>query len=113
MKGAGPQLMSPNSGTVSHSARPWRTDFLHRDVEDVRHKIAVEAQRTRLLPRRPRKALVIMIKDKNNKYAATETWGWQAWADPNKPLITDPTKQCFECHQAKKDKDYAYSTHLP
>ncbi len=60
------------------------------------------------------KALVIMIKDKN-KYAATGGWGWQAWAggDPSKPLVTDATKQCFECHQAKKDRDYVYSTYIP
>jgi hypothetical protein len=62
----------------------------------------------------PVKALVIMTKDKN-KYAATGGWGWQAWAggDPNKPLVTDAAKQCFECHQAKKDQDYVYSTYIP
>jgi hypothetical protein len=25
----------------------------------------------------------------------------------------DPTKQCFECHQPKKDQDYVYSTYIP
>jgi hypothetical protein len=23
------------------------------------------------------------------------------------------TKQCFECHQPKKDQDYVYSTYIP
>ena len=60
------------------------------------------------------KALVIMTKDKT-KYAATGGWGWQAWAggDPKKPVVTDATKQCFECHQPKKDQDYVYSTYIP
>jgi hypothetical protein len=62
----------------------------------------------------PRKATAIMLKDKK-KYASTGGWGFQAWAggDPTKPLVTDPTKQCFECHQPKKDQDYAYSTYIP
>jgi hypothetical protein len=27
--------------------------------------------------------------------------------------VTDATKQCFECHQPKKDQDYVYSTYIP
>ena len=59
------------------------------------------------------KALVIMVKDK--KYASTGGWGWQALAggDPKKPLVTDPAKQCFACHQPRKDQDYVYSTYIP
>ena len=62
----------------------------------------------------PRKVTAMMLKDKK-KYASTGGWAFQAWAggDPKKPLVTDPTKQCFECHQAKKDQDYAYSTYIP
>jgi hypothetical protein len=62
----------------------------------------------------PRKAVAIMLKDKK-KYASTGGWGFQAWAggDSTKPLVTDPTKQCFECHQARKDQDYVYSTYIP
>jgi hypothetical protein len=62
----------------------------------------------------PRKATAIMLKD-NKKYASTGGWGWQAWAggDPAKPIVTDATKQCFECHQARKDHDYVYSTYIP
>ena len=62
----------------------------------------------------PRKLTAIMLKDRK-KYASTGGWGFQAWAggDPTKPLVTDPTKQCFECHQARKDQDYVYSTYIP
>jgi hypothetical protein len=62
----------------------------------------------------PRKATAIMLKDKK-KYASTGGWGFQAWAEGNqtKPLVTDPVKQCFECHQPKKDQDYVYSTYIP
>jgi len=62
----------------------------------------------------PRKATAIMLKNKK-KYASTGGWGFQAWAggDPTKPFVTDPTKQCFECHQPKKDQDYVYSTYIP
>jgi hypothetical protein len=62
----------------------------------------------------PLKALTIMVKD-SKMYASTGGWGFQAWAggDPNKPIVTDATKQCFECHQPKKDHDYVYSTYIP
>jgi hypothetical protein len=45
--------------------------------------------------------------------------GFARWAagpaagDPSKPIVTDATKQCFECHQPKKDQDYVYSTYIP
>ena len=53
----------------------------------------------------PRKATAIMLKD-NKKYASTGGWGFQAWAggDPTKPLVTDPTKQCFECHSRRRTR---------
>jgi hypothetical protein len=62
----------------------------------------------------PLKALTIMVKD-SKMYASTGGWGYQAWAggDPSKPIVTDPTKQCFECHTPKKDQDYVYSTYIP
>jgi hypothetical protein len=61
-----------------------------------------------------RKATAIMLKDKK-KYATTGGWGFQAWAggDATKPLVTDPAKQCFGCHQPKKNQDYVYSTYIP
>jgi len=60
-----------------------------------------------------RKALATMVKD-SKKYAATGGWGFQVWGggDPKKPVVNDPAKQCFECHQPKKDQDYVYSTYL-
>ena len=33
--------------------------------------------------------------------------------DPKKPRVTDAAKQCFACHQPKKDQDYVYSTYIP
>ena len=61
-----------------------------------------------------RKALAIMVKDAK-KYASTGGWGFQLWAsgDANKPMVTDASKQCFACHQPKKDQDYVYSTYIP
>jgi len=61
-----------------------------------------------------RKALGIMVKDKK-KYASTGGWGFQLWlgGDPQKKVVTDATKQCFECHVPKKDQDYVYSTYIP
>jgi Cytochrome P460 len=61
-----------------------------------------------------RKALAIMVKDAK-KYASTGGWGFQLWdgGDLKKPLVTDAAKQCFACHQPKKDQDYVYSTYIP
>jgi hypothetical protein len=61
-----------------------------------------------------RKGLAVMVKD-SKKYASTGGWGFQFWpgGDPNKPFVTDAAKQCFECHQPKKDNDYVYSTYIP
>jgi Cytochrome P460 len=62
----------------------------------------------------PRKALAVMVKD-SKKYASTGGWGFQLWegGGPKRPVVTDATKQCFECHQPKKDQDYVYSTYIP
>jgi hypothetical protein len=62
----------------------------------------------------PLKGLAVMAKD-SNKYAATGGWGFQFWlgGDANKPIVTDAAKQCFECHQPKKNQDYVYSTYIP
>ena len=60
------------------------------------------------------KGLAVMAKDPK-KYASTGGWGFQFWVggDPNKPFVKDPVKECFECHQPKKDQDYVYSTYIP
>jgi Cytochrome P460 len=61
-----------------------------------------------------RKGLAVMLKDAK-KYATTGGWGFQLWAegDPKKPVVTDAAKQCFACHEPKKDQDYVYSTYIP
>ena len=61
-----------------------------------------------------RKALAVMVKD-SKKYASTGGWGFQFWAegDAKKPQVTDAAKQCFACHEPKKDQDYVYSTYIP
>jgi len=61
----------------------------------------------------PRKALAVMVKDAQ-KYATTGGWGFQLFAggDPKKPMVTDATKQCFECHMPQKTQDYVYSTYI-
>ena len=48
------------------------------------------------------------------KYASTSGWGFQFFEgrDPKKPQVTDAAKQCFACHQPKKDQDYVYSTYI-
>jgi len=61
-----------------------------------------------------RKALAVMLKDAK-KYSSTGGWGFQLFdgGDPKKPLVADAAKQCFACHQPKKDQDYVYSTYIP
>jgi len=60
-----------------------------------------------------RKAIPVMVKD-SKKYPSTGGWGFQAWAggDPAKPIVNDPTKQCFSCHTSRKANDYTFSTYL-
>ena len=62
----------------------------------------------------PLKGVAVMVKDQK-RYPSTGGWGFQFFAgsDPKKPVITDPVKQCFECHQPKKDQGYVYSTYIP
>ena len=62
----------------------------------------------------PRKGIAVMVKD-SKKYASTGGWGFQFWegGDPKKPQVTDAAKQCFACHQPKKNQDYVYSTYIP
>ena len=60
-----------------------------------------------------RKAIPVMVKD-SKRYASTGGWGFQAWAtgDPQKPLVTDSVKACFQCHAPQKPNDYTFSTYL-
>jgi hypothetical protein len=61
-----------------------------------------------------RKGIAVMVKDAK-KYASTGGWGFQFFegGDAKKPAVTDPAKQCFACHEPKKDQDYVYSTYIP
>jgi hypothetical protein len=59
------------------------------------------------------KGVSLMVKD-SKLYASTGGWGFEFFVDgdSNKRLVTNPTKQCFECHQAVKNQDYVYSTYI-
>jgi hypothetical protein len=59
------------------------------------------------------KGVSLMVKD-SELYASTGGWGFEFFVDgdANKRLVTNPTKQCFECHQAVKNQDYVYSTYI-
>ncbi len=63
-----------------------------------------------------RKGIAVMVKDAK-KFASTGGWGFQVFGGPDpstaKPIITDPAKQCFACHEPKKDQGYVYSTYIP
>jgi cytochrome P460 len=63
-----------------------------------------------------RKGVAVMVKD-SKKFASTGGWGFQFFAgsDPKtaKPIVTDPAKMCYACHEPKKDQGYVYSTYLP
>jgi hypothetical protein len=63
-----------------------------------------------------RKGVAVMVKDAK-KFASTGGWGFQVFAGPDtktaKPIVTDPVKMCFECHEPKKDQGYVYSTYIP
>ena len=62
----------------------------------------------------PRAALAVMVRDPK-EYAATGGWGFQLWAggDPAKPLVTNATTQCFNCHAPQKDHQFVFSTYIP
>lgn len=62
----------------------------------------------------PQKVLAVMVKDAK-KYQSTGGWGFQLFSggDAKKPLVTDAAKQCFGCHEPRKDHDYVFSTYIP
>jgi hypothetical protein len=61
-----------------------------------------------------RKGIAVMVKDAK-KYASTGGWGFQFFAggDPKMPMVKDPAKDCYACHEPKKDQGYVYSTYIP
>lgn len=59
-----------------------------------------------------RKVLGVMVRDAR-RYAATGGWGFEAFAggDPKRPLVGgNAAKACFECHAARKDGNYLFSS---
>jgi len=58
-----------------------------------------------------RKLIAVMQKD-TKKYKDTGGWGFQAFkgGNANEAVVTDPAVQCFNCHQARKDADFVFST---
>jgi hypothetical protein len=62
----------------------------------------------------PRAAVAVMVKDPK-EYAATGGWGFQAWAggDSTKPLVTNATTQCFNCHLPQQAHQFVFSTYIP
>jgi cytochrome P460 len=61
-----------------------------------------------------RKGIGVMVKD-SKKYASTAGWGWQAWigSDPKKPIVTNATTMCIQCHAQRKEHDYVFSSYIP
>ncbi len=59
-----------------------------------------------------RKVLGVMVRD-GRKYAETGGWGFEAFAegDPRRPVVGgNAAKACFECHTARKDSNYLFSS---
>lgn len=59
-----------------------------------------------------KKVIAIMVKD-SKRYAETGGWGWQAWDAEGKPLVTDPTEQCYTCHIPMRENDFVFSEWVP
>lgn len=62
-----------------------------------------------------RKVVGVMVKD-SRRYAATGGWGYEGFKGDSKTeraVANNAAKACFECHQAKKDSDYVFSTWRP
>jgi len=59
----------------------------------------------RIRQSRRRDGAGISFAYRNSRNAGDRGWGFQFWlgGDPKKPVVTDAAKQCFECHQPKKD----------
>jgi len=58
-----------------------------------------------------RKVVAVMQKDAS-RYKSTGGWGFQAFkgGQAAEATVTDPTGQCFSCHQSQKDSDFVFST---
>ena len=55
---------------------------------------------------------MIVLMEKNKKYAETGGWLFAGFNPDGKPSGVDPVKNCFECHEKEaKDRDYVISTY--
>ena len=64
----------------------------------------------------PRKIVGVMQKD-SKQFAATGGWGFEGFkgGNPAERAVpaADAAKACFECHQARRENDYVFSTTRP
>lgn len=100
--------LSPGSVAMLKNERPYPDGTVY--VDDVHEATLTDGT----YAEGERKATAVMVRNAK-KFAATGGWGFQAWlgGDPKKPIVTDPAKQCFACHEARKDHQYVFSTYLP
>jgi hypothetical protein len=62
-----------------------------------------------------RKVVGVMVKD-SRRHAATGGWGYEGFKGDSKTeraVGSNAAKACYECHQAKKDSDFVFSTWRP
>ncbi len=60
----------------------------------------------------PKNGVQFMVKD-STKYASTGGWGYSQF-DDGKPLTDQAALQnCFDCHQAFKDRDFVFTHYAP
>jgi hypothetical protein len=106
--------LSPGGVAMLKNGRAYPTGTVFvDDVHDFSVKEGTYAEGDR-------KLLAVMVRDAQ-KYAATGGWGFQAWdgGDATKPVVTDPTRQCFGCHTQKiaiprpVEHQYVFSTYIP
>jgi len=62
----------------------------------------------------PRKVLAVMVKNRK-LYQTTGGWGFQAFKDDShmERMVTNPTEQCFGCHEQQRSHDFVFSTYRP
>ncbi|WP_286294179.1 cytochrome P460 family protein [Methylomarinovum tepidoasis] len=68
------------------------------------------AEDNHALVEKQRKLIGVMEHD-DQRFAATGGWGFEGFGEgrPDKRLVSDGGKGCFECHQAAKDRKYVFS----
>lgn len=60
-----------------------------------------------------RKVVAVMHKD-SKRFASTGGWGFEGFkADTRERLVSNPTTQCFACHEPRKAQDYTFSRWRP